>query len=140
MIVDYNQFQPAHALHLKVALKNIKDQGPVSRGGVMPLKKILNTDHFESVIKNGVTLVDFNAQWCSPCRAQEPIIEKLSKKFKGRTASVVLDVDDHHKIAMQLGIASIPTLIIFKNVKEVKRFVGLQVEKTLSDAIEKTLQ
>ena len=106
----------------------------------MPLKKTLDTDHFESVINKGVTLVDFSAQWCAPCRAQQPIIEKLSKKFKGRTASVVIDVDEHHKIAMQLGIASIPTLIIFKNGKEVKRFVGLQGEKTLSEAIEKTLQ
>ncbi len=106
----------------------------------MPLKKTLDTDHFESVINKGVTLVDFSAQWCAPCRAQQPIIEKLSKKFKGRTASVVIDVDEHRRIAMQLKIASIPTLIIFKNGKEVRRFVGLQGEKTLSEAIEKTLQ
>ncbi len=106
----------------------------------MPLKKTLDTNYFESVINKGVTLVDFSAQWCAPCRAQQPIIEKLSKKFKNRTASVVIDVDEHHKIAMQLGIASIPTLIIFKNGKEVRRFVGLQGEKTLSEAIEKILQ
>lgn len=105
----------------------------------MQPNKTSATDHFRSVISRGVSLVDFSAHWCAPCRTQQPIVEKLSETFKGRATSVVIDVDENPQLAMQLGIASIPTLIIFKDGKEVARFVGLQGEKSISEAVEKTL-
>ncbi len=105
----------------------------------MAPEKILDTKQFESVITHGTVLVDFNAPWCTPCRAQHPIITKLSKEFKGRATILEIDVDKNQQIAMQLRIASIPTLIIFKDGKEVTRFVGLQNAKSLSRALTKTL-
>ncbi len=105
----------------------------------MKPEKILNTKQFKSIIGNGIALVDFNAPWCAPCRAQRPIIEKLSKKFKDRVAILEINVDENQQTAMHLGIASIPTLIIFKDGKEVMRFVGLQNAESLSNAIRSTL-
>ena len=101
---------------------------------------IPDTGQFESAISHGVALVDFNAPWCAPCRAQRPIIEKLSEEFKGRAAILEMNVDENQQTAMHLGIASIPTLIIFKNGKEVTRFVGLQNAESLSSAIQRTLR
>jgi len=54
----------------------------------MEAEKIPNTNQFESAISHGVALVDFNAPWCAPCRIQHPIIEELSKAFKGKAAII----------------------------------------------------
>ncbi len=105
----------------------------------MAPERIQETKKFNSVIRHGVTLVDFNAPWCAPCRAQHPIIEELSEKFKGQAAILEINVDENQQTAMHLGIASIPTLIIFKDGKEVQRFVGLQNTELLSKAILRTL-
>ncbi len=105
----------------------------------MKPEKIPNTKDFKSAISNGVVLVDFNAPWCAPCKAQHPIIAKLSEAFKNQATILEINVDENQQTAIQLGIASIPTLIIFKNGKEVTRFVGLQIEVSLSKAIRSAL-
>lgn len=99
-----------------------------------------NRQQFKEMIRQGVSLIDFNAPWCAPCRAQKPIIDQLAEKYKGRVTVAELDVDENREAAMELGIASIPTLIIYKENVEVERFVGLQDEKTLSLSIENALQ
>lgn len=89
----------------------------------------------EEWIKSGVTLVGFDSPSCDPCRDQKPIIETLARRFKGEAKVVELNIDDHRQFAIQLGITSIPTLIIFKNGRELRRFVGLQPAEVLSKAI-----
>ncbi len=96
--------------------------------------------NFKEMISEGVSLVDFNAPWCAPCRAQKPIIDDLAEKYKGRVAVMELDVDENRREAMELGIASIPTLILYKDSREVERFIGLQNADTLSVSIENALQ
>jgi|LGVF01.1.fsa_nt_gb thioredoxin 1 len=103
-------------------------------------KQICSGDEFENAIKDGVTLADFNGPWCAPCHSQEPILEKLAGQFQGKASIVTMNVNDNQDLAMKLGIRSIPTLIIFKNNKEVQRFVGLQPETTLSEALEGFLE
>ncbi len=93
----------------------------------------------EEWVNSGVTLVDFESPWCSPCRDQKPIIETLARRFKGEARIIEVNIDDHRQIAIQLGITSIPTLIIFKNGKELQRFVGLQPAEVLSKAIAEVL-
>ncbi len=105
----------------------------------MSIKEIISDKEFEKVIKNGVTLIDFNAPWCAPCRSQEPIINNLADQLKGRATVAAINLDKHQALATKLDIQSIPTLIIFKNSEERRRFVGLQPELTLSDAMEKEL-
>jgi thioredoxin 1 len=70
---------------------------------------------------------------------QQPIVETLSVLFKGRARFFTVDVDEHPKSAMQLGITSIPTVIIYKDGKEIKRVVGLQPSEMLRAAIDKVL-
>lgn len=94
---------------------------------------------FKSTITNGVVLVDFNAPWCGPCRFQEPIIKDIAEQFKGQATVREINVDENRETAIRFGIQSIPTLILFKNGEEIKRFIGLQTRKVLSRAIEKVL-
>ena len=89
----------------------------------------------EERVASGVTLVDFESPWCGPCLDQKPIIDTLTRRFKGEASIIEVNIDDHRQFAIQLGITSIPTLIIFKNGREVQRFVGLQPAEALSKAI-----
>lgn len=106
----------------------------------MNQEKESNRQQFKEMIKQGVSLIDFNAPWCAPCRAQKPIINQLAEKYKGRVTVAELDIDENREEAMELGIASIPTLIIYRESIEVERFVGLQDAGTLSLSIENALQ
>jgi len=101
----------------------------------MALKTLQSKKEYEKVIESGLTLMDFNAPWCAPCRTQEPILERLSTQYEGKAIISAMNVDENQDIAATLGIQSIPTMIIFKNNKEIQRFVGVQSESTLSDAI-----
>jgi thioredoxin 1 len=102
--------------------------------------KLLSTaEEFKESIKGGVSLVDFNAPWCGPCRAQEPIIKQLSEQFTGKATVAEMNVDENQETAVSLGIQSIPTLALFKDGKEVKRFVGLQSSQTLIQALEEAI-
>lgn len=105
----------------------------------MEAKKIINEEEFNNTIKNGVSLIDFNAPWCAPCRAQGPIVQQLSEQFEERAVIAEMNIDENQQTAMKLGIQSIPTLAIFKNGKEIQRFIGLQSQGTLSAAIEEVL-
>jgi len=93
----------------------------------------------EERVYSGVTLVDFESPWCRPCRDQKPIIETLTRRFKSEARIIELNIDDHRQFAIQHGITSIPTLIIFKNGRELERFVGLQPAEVLSKAIAEVL-
>ena len=91
--------------------------------------------NFKRSIENGVTLVDFNAPWCAPCRAQEPILDEVQKAFEGKATFIKLNIDRNQEIGIQLGIQSIPTLVLFKNGKEVNRLIGLQDAGALDRAL-----
>ncbi len=96
----------------------------------------LDTDGFDSAIENGVVLVDFWATWCPPCRIQAPILEELAAEISHVATITKLDVDQNRPIASRFGIRSIPTLILFKDGKEVERYVGVQQKETLRAIIE----
>lgn len=96
---------------------------------------ILNTENFEETIKEGVTLVDFWAEWCGPCKMQLPILGKVAEKAEGKAKICKLNVDDSPQVAAKFGIRSIPTLIVFKDGEVVKNFLGVQNEQTLSEAL-----
>lgn len=106
----------------------------------MDVKEIVSNEEFQDSIEKGVALVDFNAPWCAPCRSQEPIIKELADQFEGKALIAALNIDENQELAIKLGIRSVPTLVIFKNAKEIQRFIGMQSGKTLSEALEKVLQ
>ncbi len=96
-------------------------------------------EKYISAIRDGVTLVDFFAEWSVPCRKQRSILEKVAVKFQGKAHVINLNVDDYPDPALAFGITSIPTLIIFKEGNEFKRMFGMQnaetVEQTLNEAL-----
>jgi thioredoxin 1 len=95
----------------------------------------LTRKKFEQSILHGVTLVDFDAPWCKPCRDQKPIIDEFKKNYQGTAAVQKINIDDNRDIAINLGIQSIPTIIIYKNGIEMNRFIGLQTTETLKNAL-----
>jgi|WetSurMetagenome_2_1015567.scaffolds.fasta_scaffold09146_4 thioredoxin 1 len=92
---------------------------------------ILNENNFQSELKNRVVLVDFWASWCPPCRMMEPVIEQVATGSKGFAYVGKVNVDENQSLAMKYQVQNIPTTIIFKNGKEVKRFVGVNSKEFL---------
>lgn len=86
----------------------------------------LKQDNFDSTISQGVTLVDFYADWCGPCRMLTPVLEEIAKEMSDKLKVGKLDIDQNQKIAGMFQVTSIPTMILFKNGKEVNRLVGLR--------------
>ncbi|MCS7198412.1 MAG: thioredoxin [Candidatus Bipolaricaulota bacterium] len=81
-------------------------------------------------------LVDFYADWCGPCRAIAPIVEEIAREFNNKLKVVKLNVDQNPEIAMQYGVQSIPTLLLFKNGKEVERLIGYMSKSKLLSKLE----
>jgi len=83
-------------------------------------------DNFDSeVVKNDTpVMVDFWAPWCGPCQMAGPVIDELAEEYKGKIKIGKLNVDDNQMVAGQFGVMSIPTVILFKDGKEVGRKVG----------------
>lgn len=86
-----------------------------------------------------LTMVDFWAAWCGPCRVIAPVIENLAKQYAGRVTIGKLDIEAAPKTTENHKIQSIPTLILFKNGKEVDRIIGLRSEADLAAVIDKHL-
>ena len=99
----------------------------------------LNKDNFEQNISNGVALVDFWAEWCGPCKMQLPIIEEFSSEMDGKATVGKVNVDEQLELAQSFGIQSIPTLILFKDGKPVKKLVGLHSKESLYEEINQVL-
>ena len=97
---------------------------------------IFTDANFGEETKKGIALVDFWATWCGPCRAQGPIIEKIAARYTGKAKIGKLNVDENCNVPAKFGVSCIPTLVILKDGVEVKRFMGLQQEKTLATALD----
>ena len=94
---------------------------------------------FQNSIEKGIFLVDFNAQWCAPCKIQEPIIHAVQKKFKDKVSVIFINIDENNKLATDFMVQSIPTLIVYNNGVEVERFIGLQTEETIEEKLNSIL-
>jgi thioredoxin 1 len=98
--------------------------------------------NFEAEVKHSQTpvLVDFGAEWCGPCRALAPIVEQLAGEFHGRLKVGAVDIDKSKGVATEFGIMSVPTIIFFKDGKQVDKVVGLRPKAELRSKIEGLIQ
>ncbi len=90
----------------------------------MSVKK-LNLNNFENEIlkRDGVAIVDFYADWCGPCKMVAPVLDRIAEEREDVTVGKV-NVDLDGELAAQYGVMSIPTLVIFKDGREINRSVG----------------
>lgn len=98
----------------------------------------LNEKNFDSVIASSkLSIVDFWAQWCAPCRHMMPILEEASEELRGSVNFYKLNIDEHTLIASRFQVMSIPTLILFVEGKEQDRHLGGLPKKVLIEWIQK---
>jgi len=97
--------------------------------------KILSDDNFDSTVKTGVSLIDFWAGWCGPCKVQGPIVDEVADEIGEKANICKVDIDQNQKIAQKLGIRNIPTILIFKDGIPVEKLVGVKPKNVLIKAV-----
>ena len=86
---------------------------------------IMTNEEFDEIIKSEkLTIVDFSAVWCGPCKMMEPVLEDAFDKHKGEYNFYQIDVDSAENLAVKFGISAVPTIIAFKRGTEVGRTSG----------------
>lgn len=95
----------------------------------------LTNKNFEEEVKEGMVLVDFFATWCGPCKMLAPVLSKIAEEYKDKIKVGKVNVDDENELAVKYQIASIPTLILFKDGKAVKSLVGLNSKAEIENMI-----
>jgi len=99
----------------------------------------ITDSNFETeVLKSGkVTLIDFWAEWCGPCRAISPIVEELAKEYDGKALIGKVNVDENPEITVKYGIRNIPTVLFIKNGEIVDKQVGAVPKSLLEEKLKK---
>lgn len=104
------------------------------------MTKHFSEDSFNAAIATGVTLVDFWASWCGPCRMVAPVIDRLAEDFSGRATVGKVDVDEQTALANRFGIQSIPTVMVFRDGHPLRTLVGAQEYAEYAAALEAALK
>ena len=99
----------------------------------------LTASNFEDTVKEGVSLVDFWAPWCGPCRMTAPVIEELAEEFDGKAKICKVNTDEEQDIGVKYGIRSIPTIMFFKDGELVDQMVGAASRQAFTDKLNSLL-
>ncbi len=106
----------------------------------MDLINVTDSDFEQEILKSDKpALVDFWAPWCVPCQRIAPIIEELASEYKDKVKVAKINVDESRKIATDLGVMSIPTLMLFKGGEMVDKVIGLVSKDRLKELMNKAL-
>lgn len=101
----------------------------------MTVKLTDNNFRQEVLQEEGVVFVDFWAPWCGPCQMVGPIVEQIADEYRDKVKVGKLNVDENQSIAVQYGVMSIPTMIVFKDGKEVDKLIGAVPKKAIEDKL-----
>ena len=101
--------------------------------------KRIGASEFKKEIASGVSVVDFSAEWCGPCKMLGPVLEEISSELAGKINFLNVDVDADSDLAVQQGISNIPALIVFKDGEKVDMQVGFQPKENLLKYFEQYL-
>jgi thioredoxin 1 len=99
----------------------------------------LTNDNFEATTKEGVSLVDFWAPWCGPCRMISPVIEELAEEFEGKANICKVNTDEQADLSTKFGVRSIPTIVFMKDGEVVDTMVGAASKQAFTDKINSLL-
>jgi thioredoxin 1 len=98
----------------------------------------LTDTNFQNQLKDKVVLVDFWASWCMPCKIMAPVLNEVSSELNGNAFVGKIDVEQYQFLAGKYRVQSIPTMILFRNGREVSRFVGVKSKDFLLKQINNT--
>ena len=99
----------------------------------------LTPENFESTVNSGVSLVDFWAPWCGPCRMVAPVIEELAGEYDGKAKICKVNTDENQDVAVKFGIRSIPTIMFFKDGEQKDMIIGAASKDAFAEKIEALL-
>ncbi|WP_313469433.1 thioredoxin [Carnobacterium sp.] len=99
--------------------------------------QVVTDTNFEEETKEGLTITDFWATWCGPCRMQSPVLEELDEEIGDQVKFVKMDVDENPAVPASFGIMSIPTLLIKKDGEVVDKLIGYHGKEQLEEVIAK---
>lgn len=100
----------------------------------------ITKENFESELASGYTLVDFWAEWCTPCKMLNPIIDEIADEMSGKVKVASLDVDANPELSQEFGVRSIPTIILFKDGQPVDRSIGAVPKEELVGFINRNIE
>lgn len=99
------------------------------------MKIVADSNEFKSEIESGITVVDFFATWCGPCKMLSPVLEGLSSEMEGKVKFAKVDIDQNIELASQFQISSVPTMVIFKDGEKVSQLVGFLPKEKIEEEI-----
>ncbi|MGL5694632.1 MAG: thioredoxin [Peptostreptococcaceae bacterium] len=105
------------------------------------MTKIINTNEFANEVENksGVVAVDFFATWCGPCKMLAPVYNALAEEMNDKAEFLKVDIDQSMELAQKFSITTVPTVVVFKNGKEMDRLVGFIPKNNLKEKVEEYL-
>lgn len=95
----------------------------------------LNESNFKEITKEGISLIDFWAPWCGPCRMLAPVIEELAKEYEGKANICKVNSDEEQNLTIKYGVRSIPTMLFIKDGEVVDTLIGSQNKQAISDKL-----
>lgn len=130
---------PATVLLVLSALISAPLQAKVAEDPKSSKPKVvsLSASNYSNEVKNGLVFVDFWAAWCGPCRKMAPILDQLSAEYKDSLKVGKVNVDNYKKFSIDMGIQALPTIVVYKDGKEMERITGVVSKDDLVKVVEK---
>lgn len=99
----------------------------------------LTSSNFNETVASGVTLIDFWAEWCGPCRMMTPVVDDLANLYAGKATVAKVNVDNEQDLAMRFNVSSIPTFLVVKDGEVTNRFIGVTSKADLAKALDEAI-